>query len=428
MSSRSFAKIWRRIRTVPGLGLHVASLVIFVALAVAVTATMIAQSNAAPPFSDRQQVLVEFAEVPGVTTRSSQIVTIAGVEVGQIVDAQPTENNTAVLTLDIEGEHTIYDNARAVLRAVNPLNQMFVELNPGGAPGQPLAEGAVIPVGQTSRPIQVDEVLDDFDAQAQAAITDLLSQSDVALARAPQEFPAGINATTTTLVNLQPALAALDTRREKLSLLVTSIGQIAQAAGGNQERALRLADATEQALGVLAANDEQLRATIDELPGLYRGLDRSLTATRSLTDELDPVLESLRKVSGDLPDTLDKVAETSETLGDVAGQATPVIAAARPLVSDFRPLADHAKAALADVLPITEAFDRNTALIVDYTTELQAFVYNTASVFGVRDARSGIIRGHVVAPLPDGSFVPAENNGYVPTPQENGLPPVEGTN
>lgn len=430
MTTKRFSpgRTWRRMRTVPGLGGHVASLVVFVALAVVVTGVMIGQSNATLPWSDQTTVKVEFDEVPGVTTASSQLVRIAGVEVGQITGSEATDHGTAVLTLTVEGQHKVYDNAHAVLRAVNPLNQMFVELNPGGPPGRPLGDGDVIPIAQTSRPVQADEVLSNFDQPAQLAIQDLLSQSDVALANAPQQFPQGIAATDKALVNLRPALEALATREEKLGQLVTSLGQIAQAAGGNQERALRLADATEQTLGVLAANDEQLRDAIKQLPGLYEQLTSAFDGTQRLTEQLDPTLDSLNAVSEELPGTLERLTETSATLGETVDAAQPVVTAAQPLVADLRPLVADVDLALDDILPITEALDADTRYVVDYLTEIQGFVYNTSSVFGIEDARAGIIRGHAVVPLPDGNALPGAGGGYAPTPEENGLPPIEGTN
>jgi phospholipid/cholesterol/gamma-HCH transport system substrate-binding protein len=423
VSDKKFSarRTWRRIRSEPGLARNVAVIVVFVVLGLVATGYMIGQSKSALPFQAQTTLKVEFSQVPGVTAESSQSVKISGVQVGQITDTEATDRDTAILTLKIDAGNPVYDNAHAVLRAVNPLNQMYVEIDPGGPPGHLLGDGALLPISHTSRPIQADEVLQPFDQKAQAALTDLLSQADVALAHAPQQLPDGLTATDQGLNDLRPAVQLLQTRREKIAQLVTSLGEIAQAAGGDQTRATRLADATEQTLGTLSRNDAQLRGTLAQLPGLSTDLRRALSGTQRLTGQLNPTLDDLNRVSEDLPDTLDQLTSTVKKAGDTVDAARPVVERARPVVSDLRPLVKDVNDGLDDLLPVTRALDKDTKLTVDYLTELEAFVYNTSSVFGVQDGRGGIIRGHAIAPLPDGSVLPGAP-GYAPTPEEDGMP------
>jgi phospholipid/cholesterol/gamma-HCH transport system substrate-binding protein len=414
-------------RSVPGLLGYVVILVLFMATGLAATLYMVGQSSSTLPWETTTTIKAEFAEVPAVTTKSSQQVRIAGVAVGKITDTEVTDRGTALLTMTIRGHQQVYDNAVAVLRAVNPLNQMYVNIEPGGPPGKLLTDGATIPLAQTRKPVETDQILDKFDPSAQAGITDMLAQADVALAQAPRDFGPGINATDKTLIDLRPALDALQVRRDKLRQLTTSVGQIAEAIGGDQDRAVRLADSTEQTLGVLAQHDQDLQTSIQELPGVYGQLRRTFSATQDLTQQLDPTLDDLRKVSDKLPDTLDHFTDTVDTLGDTMRAAKPVVSEGRHLVSDLRPFARDLNDASEDLRPVTREFPRITGLATDYLTELRAFTYNTSSVFGVQDARSGIIRGHVIAPLPDGIGIPPGQGGptrYVPTPAESGTPYV----
>jgi phospholipid/cholesterol/gamma-HCH transport system substrate-binding protein len=411
----------------PGVLGYFVILVVFVALGLAATLVMVSESASALPWQKTMTIRAEFAEVPAVTTKSSQQVRIAGVEVGKITKSEVTDRGTALLTLTIKGEQNVYDNAVAVLRAVNPLNQMYVNIEPGGPPGHLLGDGAVIPLSQTRKPVQTDQILDKFGPEAQAGITDLLAQSDVALASAPRDLAPGITAADKTLIDLRPVMTALQTRKEKLKTLVTSVGQIAAAVGGNQERAVRLADSTEQTLGVLAEHDKDLQGTLEQLPGLYSQLRRTFDATQQLTDQLDPTLDDLKAVSGELPKTLRKFTDTVDTLGDTVKAAKPVMSEGKKVVNDLRPFSDDLDHATNDLSPVTHEFPRITGQVTDYLTEIRAFTYNTSSVFGVQDARSGIIRGHVIAPLPDGIGIPPGQGGptvYVPTPEESGIPYV----
>ncbi|MGH3468554.1 MAG: MlaD family protein [Thermocrispum sp.] len=376
---------------------------------------ILSNTTTALPWEDHTVVKAEFEQVPGVNPNSSHVVTIAGVRVGRIADWRATDRGTALLTLDIEGRRKVFDNARAVLRPKNPLNEMQVELNPGGPPGKPLGDDGTIPLSRTQRPIQADEVLKHLDERSQQALTDLLIESDVALVRAPRQLPGGIRETNATLGELKPVMEALATRREQLSKLITALSRISTAAGANDARLAKLADSTQQTLGVLAANDDDLRDSLRHLPGLGDQLRDALGATQRLTAELDPTLDDLNAASGTLPKALRKLTDTVGSLGKAVDAARPFVAKTRPVVADLRPFSGDLNGALGDLRPITRTADRDTGIVERYLDDIAAFVYNTASVFGAGDTKeTGIIRGHFVARLPDGGFLPGGHGGYAP--------------
>jgi phospholipid/cholesterol/gamma-HCH transport system substrate-binding protein len=408
MTKTSLSTRWERLRTVPGLGRDASALAALVVVGL-VAAVMIRSSLGGSPFADHVRLRAEFAEVPGVNPTSSNIVTIAGVKVGRVADWEATDHGTAVLTLELDAGHPIYSNARAILRPKNPLNEMSVEINPGAPPAAALADDGLIPLDQTQRPVQADEVLSHLDERSQLAITDLLVESDVALTRSSTTLPGGLAATTETARTLQPVVQRLQTRREEISQLVTALSEIAAAVGDNDERVTRLATATEQTLRVLAGNDTAVRQTLEQLPGLGDQLRSALTSTQALTRQLDPTLANLDRASGTLPAALKRFESTVDNLGNTVHAAAPVVAKARPLVADLRPMVDDLDTSLVSLLPVTSMLDRDTQTVMSYLTDIKAFVYNTSSVFGAGDAEGSIIRGHLIVPLPGGGVLPNPN-------------------
>ncbi|MFR9805062.1 MlaD family protein [Pseudonocardia sp. RS010] len=405
-------RAWERLRSVPGLGRDVIAIAALIVVAVVATGVMLSRTQFVPPWAERTLIWAEFQEAPAVNPESTHKVTMAGVEVGKIVDWRPTDHGTAELQLRIEPGHQVYDNAHAVLRSVNPLNEMYVEINPGGPPGSPLPEDGVIPVGQTERPVQPDEVLAHLDDRTQIALTSLLTESDAALARAPQELPEGLRATSDTLGGVRPVVEALQQRRQQLAELTTALGQISNAVGGNDERLARLADATQQTLATLAGNDGDLRASLEQLPGLNDELRHALSSTQQLTDQLDPTLDNLHRAADDLPEALDRLTGTVGEFGFTVKAARPVVEQARPFVADLRPFVEQVDRALDDALPVTDRLDGDTAIVTSYLSDVSAFVYNTSSVFSLQDEQGGFIRGHVIVVLPDGNALPGGGGGY----------------
>jgi phospholipid/cholesterol/gamma-HCH transport system substrate-binding protein len=407
MTDQSRLTHWReQLSTVPGLGRDITALVAMILVGIIATVAIKANLGGTFPWSDTTTVKAEFAQVPGLNPSSKNSVTIAGVKVGSVTHAEATDHGTAIITMKLTGHYDVYSNARAVLRPKNPLNEMQVELNAGSAPAARLTDHDVIPVAQTERPVQADEIFDHLVERSQAAMTDLLLESDTALARAPENLPDGLGATTDTLTEMQPVVTALQTRREKIGQLVTALSEISGAVGANDARVTKLASATERTLSALADNDGALRNSINALPGLSSDLRRALTSTQELTKQLDPTLASLDKASDELPPALKRFQSTVGNLGKTVEAAKPVLTKAVPVIADLRPLVANVTTALRPLSSVTSSLDGDTATVMSYLTDIKAFVYNTSSVFGAGDANGSIIRGHLMVPLPGFGVLP----------------------
>lgn len=412
----SMARAWERVRTVPGLFRDVAVLILVVAVSIATLVVVNANLHGIFPWQHTSTVRAEFTAVPALDPAARPSVTIAGVPIGKVAGWEATRQGTAIvqLKLDPGSTTTIYQNARAVLRAKNPLNEMYIEVNPGGAPADPMPENGLIPISNTGTVVSADAALAHLDERARAAVTSLTLASDVALARAPEQLPDGLRAANHTIVDARPVMEALQTRRAKIADLVTALSQIAGAVGGNHDRAVQLAQSTQTTLGVLAQNDAKLKGTLDQLPGLNQELRNALSATQPLTAQLDPVLKDLDNASDELPKALDRFHDTIGKVDDVVDAAHPFLDHARPVVADLRPLVGNLDKALDDIQAVTRPLGDDVQTVQTYLDPLRAFIYNTSSVFGVRDGQGANVRGYFVAELPDDQFFPGGETRNVP--------------
>ncbi|MEV4731855.1 MlaD family protein [Saccharopolyspora sp. NPDC049426] len=381
-------------RTEPGLGRNVAALAALIVLGLAVGGYILSNQQANWPWQDRFAFAADFQASPGVTPGQGQEVRIAGVRAGDIRGVQVTEDGRgARVQMALERGHTVYDNARLVLRPKSPLNEMYVELDPGTPPGKKLEEGGVLPVGNTQRPIQPDEVLAHLDGNSRAALTSLLSESDVALVHAPTELPPGLRAGDRVVTELRPVVEALQTRRDAIRQLVTALSQISGAVGKDDERLTRLANSMEQTLGAVAGRDGELNAALNQLPGVTDELRRATGGVQQLSGQLDPTLRNVHAAADTLPEALSRLNGTVGRLDQTVDAARPVVQKARPMVADLRPLIGDAKASLVDIEAVTQRLDPATSMLMPYLTDLRAFVYNTNSVVNLQDANGGILRG-----------------------------------
>lgn len=398
-------RMWAHARSEPGLFRNIVIMAALIVLGLGVGGYILSQQRFNPPWQNDLIFDATFDATPAISPGNGQEVRIAGVAVGDIREAKVSDDGNAVLTLAVSADYPVYDNARVVLRPKSPLNEMYVEVSPGGPPGTPLEDGAVLPVGQSSEPVQIDEVTGYLDDNARYALTTLLSESDTALASAPATLPDGLRGADAVLTDLQPVVAELDVRRDKIARLVTALSQISSALGRDDERISRLAASLQTTLTTVAGQSEPLDDALAQLPDLDAQLRAATQGVTELAGELDPALVNLREATDVLPGALSRTNDSVERLDTTLDTLTPVIAAARPVVGDLRPVVADLNASLDDLVPISERLEPVTAGLVPYLTDLQAFVYNTNSVTSLRDANRGILRGLLQAsptslPLP----------------------------
>ncbi|SNR94689.1 phospholipid/cholesterol/gamma-HCH transport system substrate-binding protein [Haloechinothrix alba] len=392
---KSVLRVLERVRNVPGLGRYVIALAIVVALGLAATGYAFSRYGWDLPWQDSNLVAAEFEKAPSIRPESRHEVRIAGVRVGTIVSAEPQPNGNARVVMSLDPGHKIYTNARAVLRTKAPVDIMYVALDPGGPPGKPLSDDGAIPVSQTKRLREPWETLNKLDERAQSALTSLINQADAALAGAPQHLPKGLRATDATMATFRPVVEQLQTRRENIAQLVTSLAQISAAVGQDDQRLARLTSALQQALHVLANRDDELSATLAQVPGLTKDLRHAMTGTSTLTKQLSPTLDALHASSEELPPALSRLSQTVKAAGKVVEDAAPVVEKAKPVVADLRPLASDINGALGELKPVTGHLPSATKRIVPWMEDLAAFVYQTSSAASLADKNGGLARSNI---------------------------------
>jgi phospholipid/cholesterol/gamma-HCH transport system substrate-binding protein len=426
---RTMRQTWQRIRTVPGLGRDVAALVGLVVLGIAGAAYVVSNVNVILPWSSHYVLKAEVRNAFAASPDNQQEVRIAGVKVGQLTDVTPTDHNTAILTMDIDTGNKIYSNARVIWRPVNPLNQMYITLNPGAPPARQLPSESTLPLGQTAVPVQPDEVLDKLDTKSRVALTSLLEQSDAALANAPQTLPVALQAGDDSLNTLRPVVARLAKRHDDIAKLITGFSQLTAALGGNDARLTSLVNATQSTLGVLAARNSQLGQTLQELPGTTDSLKHALGSTSDLSHELNPVLDNVKAADKDLPDALDELKDAAGPLRDTADAARSVVSKGRGFVDDLGDSVGPLHDSFDDLKPITACLDEYTAKIAPWMDDFAAFTYGSNSAFNSRDTNGTFPQGAptVIPTNPLGAMHQygageANTNKYQDAPSQTGLP------
>jgi virulence factor Mce-like protein len=273
------------------------------------------------PFRSHFEVKAAFASSNNL--RPNSPVRIAGVEVGKVAKVQPTSPGaeSAVVTMRINDiGRPIHVDATAKIRPRIFLEgNFFVDLTAGSAHAPVLGDGDTIPATQTSTPVQLDQVLAalDFDTRDSLKMTlgELGKAMDAGLAKEfdkslPDQAPA-------YKFSAIVAEALLGRRPHDLSAVIRDFGTTAAALDRSPPRLKSLLTNFNIFAHSLAVEDDNLAATVNELP-------RTLEAAGPALDSLNASFPSVRRLA---VDALPGVRSSG-----------PAVAALRPLVAQLNGL------------------------------------------------------------------------------------------
>ena len=230
-------------------------------------------------------VKVEFRDVLDLVPQSA--VRVNDLAVGKVTDIK-LNGWTALVTVEVNGETKLPDNAEATIRQTSLLGEKFVSLAPPetGASGT-LSDGDVIPLDRAGRNPEIEEVL---------GAASLLFNGG------------GLEKTNTIVKELNLAL------------------------DGNEPEVKELISSTTQFLGQLDANKAALLTSLEKVNNLAVQTNKQKDAITGALDDLPAALTVINGQRDDLVKLLDSLSK----LGDVA---TDVIRRSKDdTVADFKAL------------------------------------------------------------------------------------------
>lgn len=390
-------------RAVRTYGRYVAAIVFFVILAVISGGYILVQQRLPNPLADRYTIYADLTSASGLAPGLGQAVNVAGVRVGQISGTKLVDGRARIaMEINPNKLPRVYENARAELVANTPLKDLVMELGPGRPPAEPLKDGGIISIANTSPPVDSDELTNALDADTRAYF-DLFVRGFAEGTRGRgRDLNRVLRALGPTAEQTQEVTGALAARRRELRRLVTNLAVLTKAAATKDQE---IGDVVQSANATLVAVNSQegnLRRSLDRLPGTLSTIRSSLKRAKGFSEELGPTLTRLLPAVQRLPGALRDTA--------------PLVRTAPPILRDqIRPLVRETPDAVRDLGPITSRLTRQTPDLVrafqvlGYTVNelafnpagsdegylfwLAWFAHNAASIGSVQDAHGPATRG-----------------------------------
>lgn len=322
------------------------------------------------PFTKGFEVRAVFESA--VNIRPNSPVRIAGVDVGKVTKVEgykKGDGNAALVTMEIKDEGLpIHKDATAKIRPRIFLEgNFFVDLSPGSPSAPKLSSGDTLPITQTSRAVQFDEVLTALQSDTREDLRELLEGYGTALTHEPTaaedvdqdpdvQGKTAAEALNASIEDSVPALrgvaivneALLGLETHDLSKLIESTGKITDALSRHEQSLKDLVTNFNRTQAALADESSALRRSIGELGPTISNARKAATSINDALPDLRALALELIPGVQETPATIKAsypwIRQTRALLRD--SELGGVVKRLRPTTADLAKLADENLTAL----------------------------------------------------------------------------------
>jgi ABC-type transporter Mla subunit MlaD len=296
---------------------------------------------------------------------------------------------------------------------------MYVDIVDPGTPSAGLASTAhPLPVTQTDTSVNLDDVLDTFNADARTSLRSLLDNMGNGLADRGASLREGF-VEAVPFVRLAGRLSAeLAHRAPLVRQLVHNAALLTSDLGQNQQTLRQLLSSGSTTLTTLADNAGPLNDTLAALPPTMSDLRSSLSSLSGVLPSVDSAVRSLGPVADRLPSSLRALRTLSAAASPAVRALQPPVGRLVPLAENLVPLSSNLNLSLTRLLPQVPVLNKATGDLAGCRTGVQGFFEWNPSLAKYGDERGQSPRGNVAAG--------AQSSGVLTDPFEQAEPACTG--
>jgi virulence factor Mce-like protein len=311
-------------------------------------------------------------------------VRIAGRTVGS-VSAVSLDSGLAVVAMQITaGSWPLHHGTTAELRFGSAAGYAtrFVELRAGPSSAPALPDDGVLPLAQTTTPVEFDQVFNTFSAPTRANLAGTLDNASAVLARHSGDVTTALGqaGAVQDLADLQHDLGA---DPYALSALVDHAAGAVHALAARDAELPSLAGSAATTFAALAVNATAQRDALERLPatltaarGTLSHLDRSLTGLSALVVDLRPGAAGLRRVAPILRGTLTTLLHVAPAATDTLRTGTTTLPALGRFLATTTQFVPGATRALSGTNPMLACLRPYTPEIAGFASTWMGFTGN----------------------------------------------------
>ena len=264
-------------------------------------------------------------------------VKVAGVGVGTIKDISLGDNGSAIVEMEVSDEYApLHEGTIATIRSqsLSGIANRFVQLQmpSPGQRGKAIPEGGTLPLSSTVSEVDLDQLFNTLDDKTVGHFQQVIKGFATANEDIGPQTNRGfryLNPFLSTSRNLFEELTLDERRFERLIIDTASLsGAVAERAPDLEQFVTN----TNQMMGAIAAENQNLASAIGELPNFMRTFNTTSVNLRATLDDVDPLVDASKPVAR-------KLLPFTAQLRGFATDAVPTIRDLKKIVR--RPGADN---------------------------------------------------------------------------------------
>jgi phospholipid/cholesterol/gamma-HCH transport system substrate-binding protein len=340
-------------------------------------------------------VYAKFGDASGLLTAYN--VKVGGVTAGEVMSIGLDSQDHAVVKMDLDhGAYPIGAGATAEIRPVNLLGEKYVDLNPGNL-SRPQPSGTTIPLGRTSTPVELDDVLNMFAPDVLARLQIIVNEAGIAMAGNGANFSQTLGQLPPTLQQARKFVAQIGRQNRQLGTLLDAGSAVIGSVNSRRSDLDGLVSSAAGAFQTVAARRAQLGQTVQNAPAALAQLTKTLDELGTTAGALYPAMVQLRAAAPPLASVLAQ-APTFATDAQSALAAAQAIA---PLLVRLgrlgTPVLEHAIPTVRRLATFASSL-RTVMTGLDQGGSMKAllsFIAGWAGVIQQRDGIGNMFRVHI---------------------------------
>jgi phospholipid/cholesterol/gamma-HCH transport system substrate-binding protein len=238
----------------------------------------------------------------------------AGSKIGTISNIEPTQDNSALVTVQISADHwPLHNGTTADIRPKSLLGEKYVDVHDGSATNAALDTSVVLHETQKAVPVELDQFINSLDEPTRNAARVLLNDLGAGVAGRGQDLNQAIAAGRADLQNLAVFGTTLNNRDPDLDRILVGLDGVLSKITTN--------DQLTQMSQLITNGQTTLNAIETQKTAFSRGFVDAQTALSELNTAIDRAVPSLQTTLGVAPQLLNLTGEESKLLAFLGGVA-----------------------------------------------------------------------------------------------------------
>ena len=264
-------------------------------------------------------------------------VNVAGAPAGSIEGIELADDNTALVEITISDEFApLPAGTIATIRSqsLSGIANRYVALQfpRGDARGEPIPDGGTLTLDQTVSEVDLDQLFNTFDKKTIRNFKRVIKGFARSYDGIGPQTNRGYRYLNPFLSTSRQVFAELTADERRFERLIVDGASLSGAVAERSEDLTGFISNVNRMMGALAAENENLAATVEKLPGFMRNFNTTAVNLRATLDDFDPLVEASIPVAR-------KLQPFTRALRGFATDAVPTVRRLDAIVS--RPGADN---------------------------------------------------------------------------------------